>query len=101
MSEKRGRHDAPADRSPAEDAELSKRLNDLDRRIGASRSTTKQPDEFERAAGDSTGSGVAKALRLGADFVAGVVVGGAIGYGFDRFFKTSPWGLIVFVLLGF
>jgi len=30
-----------------------------------------------------------------------VVVGGAIGWGVDRLFGTSPWGLIVFVLLGF
>jgi ATP synthase protein I len=41
------------------------------------------------------------ALRLGADFVAGVVVGGAIGWGIDRLLGTSPWGLIVFLLLGF
>ena len=41
------------------------------------------------------------AMRLGADFVAGVVVGGALGWGFDRLFGTSPWGLIVFLLLGF
>jgi ATP synthase protein I len=41
------------------------------------------------------------ALRLGADFVAGVVVGAALGWGIDRLFGTSPWGLIVFLLLGF
>ena len=41
------------------------------------------------------------ALRLGADFVAGVVVGVALGWGVDRLFGTRPWGLVVFVLLGF
>ncbi len=40
-------------------------------------------------------------MRLGADFVAGVVVGAALGWGIDRLFGTSPWGLIVFLLLGF
>ena len=40
--------------------------------------------------------GVGMALRLGADFVAGVVVGAALGWGFDALFGTSPWGLIVF-----
>ena len=44
---------------------------------------------------------MAMALRLGADFVAGVVVGVALGWGVDRLFGTAPWGLIVFVLLGF
>jgi ATP synthase protein I len=33
--------------------------------------------------------------------VAGVVVGAVIGWGFDRLLSTSPWGLIVFFLLGF
>jgi ATP synthase protein I len=38
---------------------------------------------------------------MGTDFVAGVIVGGAIGWGIDRLFGTAPWGLIVFVLFGF
>jgi ATP synthase protein I len=33
--------------------------------------------------------------------VAGVVVGAAIGWGFDRLLSTSPFGFIVFLLLGF
>lgn len=41
------------------------------------------------------------AIRLGADFVAGILVGAALGWGIDRLFGTSPWGLIVFLLLGF
>jgi ATP synthase protein I len=40
-------------------------------------------------------------MRLGADFVAGVVVGAALGWGIDRFFGTAPWGLIIFLMLGF
>jgi ATP synthase protein I len=33
--------------------------------------------------------------------VAGVLVGGGIGWGLDRLLGISPWGLIVFLLLGF
>lgn len=40
-------------------------------------------------------------FRLSSELVAGVVVGAAIGWGFDRFLSTSPFGLIVFLLLGF
>lgn len=40
-------------------------------------------------------------LRLSSELVAGVVVGAAIGWGFDRLLSTSPFGLIVFLLLGF
>ena len=45
--------------------------------------------------------GFALALRLGADFVAGVVLGAALGWGIDRLFGTGPWGMMVFLLLGF
>ena len=40
-------------------------------------------------------------LRLSSELVAGVVVGAAIGWGFDRLLSTSPFGFIVFLLLGF
>ncbi|MFG1360338.1 AtpZ/AtpI family protein [Xanthobacter pseudotagetidis] len=49
----------------------------------------------------SSGSGVALAFRLGAEFVSGVLVGSLIGYGIDYFLAISPWGLIVFTLVGF
>ena len=43
----------------------------------------------------------AKGYRLASEFVAGTLVGGLIGYGFDWLFGTLPFGLIVFLLLGF
>jgi ATP synthase protein I len=42
-----------------------------------------------------------RALRLSSELVAGVLVGAVIGWGFDRLLSTSPFGLIVFFLLGF
>jgi ATP synthase protein I len=98
MSEAKGPGDAKPDRPRlAKDPELSQRLRDLDRRIDARR---------EEEAGKvvpvaPNRPGFAMALRLGADFVAGVVVGAAIGWGFDKLLGTSPWGLTVFLLLGF
>jgi ATP synthase protein I len=44
---------------------------------------------------------MALGFRLSSELVAGVVIGAAIGWGFDRLLSTSPLGLIVFVLLGF
>jgi ATP synthase protein I len=87
------------DQTAAEDAELARRLKALDRRL----------DE-ERAAGESARApsataasmpGMARALRLAADFVAGVALGLAFGWGFDRLLGTSPWGLLVWSLVGF
>jgi ATP synthase protein I len=40
-------------------------------------------------------------LKLSSEFVAGVLVGAGIGYLLDRFAGTAPWGMIVFLLLGF
>ncbi len=44
---------------------------------------------------------MARGFRLSSELIAGVVVGAAIGWGIDHLLSTSPWGLIVFVLLGF
>ena len=44
---------------------------------------------------------MARGFRLSSELIAGVVVGAGIGWGIDKLLSTSPWGLIVFVLLGF
>lgn len=46
-------------------------------------------------------SGFGQAMKIGSEFVAGVIVGFVIGYTIDRLFGTNPWGMIVFLLLGF
>ena len=84
--------------SSARDTELSGRLHDLSRRLGERRNDivgTTQENPVPRK------PGVAMAMRLASDFVAGVIVGAALGWGFDRLFGTSPWGLVVLLLLGF
>jgi len=44
---------------------------------------------------------MAMGFRLSSELIAGVAVGALMGWGFDRLLSTSPFGLIVFVLLGF
>ena len=44
---------------------------------------------------------MARGFRLSTELIAGVAVGAVIGWGFDRLLSTSPFGLIVFLLLGF
>lgn len=46
-------------------------------------------------------TGVGAALKLSSEFIAGIAVGVGIGWVIDRWAGTSPWGLIVFLLLGF
>ena len=44
---------------------------------------------------------IARGFRLSIELVAGVLVGAAIGWLIDRALGLSPWGMIVFLLLGF
>ncbi len=60
-----------------------------------------EPENGTDEVRQGSAAGYGQALRLSSDFIAGVVVGAAIGWIFDRFLGTSPWGLIVFLLLGF
>lgn len=88
----------PGPSTSAKDTELSGRLRDLGRRLGERRTDLGEDVPEETA---PRNPGVAMALRLSSDLVAGVVVGAALGWGFDRLFDTSPWGLVVLFLLGF
>jgi ATP synthase protein I len=93
-----------SEQSSSEEAALSARLGSLDQRLSEFRGSrnigTDQP-------GDGSGDGAARAsamargFRLSSELIAGVVVGALIGWGFDRLLSTSPFGLIVFFLLGF
>lgn len=40
-------------------------------------------------------------FRVATELVGGVLVGAAIGWGLDKLLGTSPWLLIVFLMLGF
>lgn len=87
----------------ATDAELSGRLRGLDAALSKVRSERKAEAEAASAEPNrtSTSAGLTLAFRLGSEFVAGVLVGAGLGWGIDYVFGTSPWGMIVFLLLGF
>ena len=46
------------------------------------------------------GAALGQALRLGIELVAGVAVGGFIGWWLDRFLGTAPFLMVVFLGLG-
>jgi ATP synthase protein I len=91
------------DKSPDE-AALSARLGSLDQRLSALRDSRKlrtdQPAEGSED-GAAKASAMALGFRLSSELVAGVLAGAAIGWGIDHLLSTSPFGLIVFLLLGF
>jgi ATP synthase protein I len=96
--------DGNSKRPPADEAALSARLTHLDEQLSEARrdranQSIQQGSERETASAKA--SAMARGFRLSSELVAGVVVGAVIGWGIDRVLSTSPWGLIVFFLLGF
>jgi ATP synthase protein I len=92
------------DPSSPDEAALSARLGSLDHRLSELRDNRKiRTDQPGTESGDSAARASAMALgfRLSSELVAGVVVGAGLGWGFDRLLSTSPFGFIVFLLLGF
>jgi ATP synthase protein I len=93
--------DGSRDKSPDE-AALSARLGSLDHRLSEIRDRRKiRTDQPGGGDGAARASAMALGFRLSSELIAGVVVGALLGWAFDRFLSTSPWGLIVFVLVGF
>ena len=91
------------DQSSSDEAALSARLGSLDHRLSAIRDSRKIGTDQRDGSGDGAARASAMAIgfRLSSELIAGVIVGALLGWGFDRFLSTSPFGLIVFVLLGF
>src|SRR6266849_10418215 len=92
------------DKSSSDEAALSARLGSLDHRLSEIRDSRKiGTDQPGAESGDRAARASAMALgfRLSSELVAGVAVGAGIGWGFDRLLSTSPFGFIVFLLLGF
>jgi ATP synthase protein I len=91
-------------KSSSDEAALSARLGSLEHRLSEVRDSRNiRTDQSEAGSGDGSARASAMALgfRLSSELVAGVLVGALMGWGFDRLLSTSPFGLIVFVLLGF
>jgi len=78
---------------------LEQRRRKLEDALAARNSSSKKGDDDTKKG--NGGGGFGNAFKLSGEFIGGIVVGVGLGWFFDRLFDTSPWGLIVFLLLGF
>jgi ATP synthase protein I len=80
------------------ESDLSDRLRRLGERLPSTQEAT---DEVRSTSGASDGGGLGRAMRLSTEFIGGVVAGALLGWVVDRLLGTSPWGLIILLMLGF
>jgi ATP synthase protein I len=74
---------------------------DLASRIASAK--RERDGEDKRASLDNSRdmSGLARGMRIGTEFIAAILVGAGIGYLIDLGLGTSPWGLLILLLVGF
>lgn len=78
--------------------------DDLDDRLQQLKSRLDREDIKSQKQTEEPTSGkmeLAQGLKLGAEFVSGILVGAGLGYVIDGWLDSSPFGLIIFLLLGF
>ena len=76
-----------------EDRDPHGTLSDIEKRIEEVRNSSKPETE-------PTYSSAGVAFRIGIDLIAGVAFGVGAGLLLDKWLETSPWMLIVMIILG-
>ena len=96
----------PNDTGPASpDPEPHRRgVEEMDAKLKAARVANPKPRP--EGANSGAGSGMSQrqtgvAYRVMVDMIAGLLVGGFLGYGLDRWMGWAPYSLVVGLLLGF
>jgi len=77
---------------------LAARRRELEKQL-REKGVLKEPELIEESPPEKTNFG--QAVKLASEFLAAVIVGVVLGLGFDQITGLTPWGLVVFLLLGF
>jgi ATP synthase protein I len=87
-------------RSVEDEAALSARLRALGQKLDKAEAESKRKaDIAEPTSGGMQGMGFA--LKVASEFASGVLVGAGLGWLIDKWLGTSPWGMILLLMLGF
>lgn len=70
---------------------ISEKINEFQKKY-----KHRSPDDNDNTKSSAFGL----AMRITTDLMSGVIIGGIMGWSFDKLFGTSPWILIVFFVLG-
>ncbi len=86
--------------SPEDAAAYQGRISELGDRLGRVKAGRENERQAELDA-EMRGRGMAYGMRMAAELVAAVIVGGLIGYGLDKWLGSKPWLFLLFFVLGF
>jgi len=87
-------------RMAEDEAALSARLRELSQKLDKA-SEEARAAERAQPSNEVNAQGMRLAFRIVGEFVSGVLVGAGLGWLLDHWLGTSPWGMIVLLLLGF
>jgi ATP synthase protein I len=79
-------------------------LDERRKRLSAALAERKADDAAEAkrdGQSETSRKGMALGLKISSEFISAIAVGGILGYLIDWAVGTKPWGMILFVLLGF
>lgn len=82
--------------SPEEREALRRRASDLGERLGKVKAR-----RVESGQGEDRGQSMGQAYRMVVEFAVGTAGGGFIGWLLDGWLGTTPWLMLVFLMLGF
>ncbi len=83
----------PRDADPDDDM---RRVEALEARVNAARKSAEKPDSNQVSQRQTN-----VAYRVLVDIIAGLLVGGFLGYWLDRWWGTAPYMLVTMIFLGF
>lgn len=75
--------------------------SDLAARIARARGADAIEADAEAGGRTRDMTGLSRGLRLGSEFIAAILVGAGIGFLLDQWLGTSPWILLVMLMVGF
>lgn len=78
-----------------------RRVDDLDARLKAARGKVEKPQQNGGQRSGMSHRQTSVAYRVLVDMIAGLLVGGFLGYWLDRWLGWQPYSLIVGLLVGF
>jgi ATP synthase protein I len=77
--------------------DIRRRLDALEGKLATAQGRRPQTSDNDQ---EGRGKAMGQALRLATELVAGVAVGGLIGWALDQLFDTAPFLMVVFLALG-